>query len=83
MFRKTQNYMTVPVNAVVDDFEEVIYAVYDSDEMMIHAVEVRLQRWQELLKKENRHGISIESQMGLFSELSFLKSHFLYLESGS
>ena len=54
---------------------------YDSDAIMVNAVEARLQRWQELLKKENKRGISLELQMGLFSELSFLKDH-LYPEIG-
>lgn len=55
---------------------------YDTDVLMIiSAVEARLQRWQELLKKENQRGMSIELQMGLFSELSFLKNH-LFPETG-
>jgi len=49
---------------------------YDTDVLMIiSAVESRLQRWQELLKTKNKGGMSIELQMGLFSELYFLKNH--------
>ena len=46
---------------------------YDSDDKMISAVEVRLQRWQELLKKSRERVITLEMQMGLFSELIVLK----------
>lgn len=46
---------------------------YDKEEKMISAVEVRLKRWQQLLKQDNRLGLTLEKQMGLFSELVFLK----------
>lgn len=46
---------------------------YDSDEAMISAVEVRLKRWQQLLRYERNIVLSLEAQMGLFSELLCLK----------
>ncbi|MCH8034842.1 MAG: PD-(D/E)XK motif protein [Bacteroidetes bacterium] len=46
---------------------------YDTDEKMISAVEVRLQRWQQLLKKNRSKEMSLEQQMGLFTELLTLK----------
>ena len=46
---------------------------YDADDKMISAVEVRLQRWQELLKKNREGSLTLEMQMGLFSELTVLK----------
>jgi len=46
---------------------------YDSDRKMISAVEIRLQRWQQLLKKDRSSEISLEKQMGLYSELLALK----------
>jgi len=46
---------------------------YEADDKMISAVEVRLQRWQELLKKSREREMTLEMQMGLFSELTVLK----------
>ncbi len=46
---------------------------YDNDEAMINAVEVRLKRWQQLLKQDRSQDMSLERQMGLFSELLCLK----------
>jgi hypothetical protein len=46
---------------------------YDTDEKMISAVEIRLKRWQQLLKQNNNQEFTIEKQMGLFSELLCLK----------
>jgi len=46
---------------------------YDNDEAMIAAVEVRLKRWQQLLRYERNIVLSLEAQMGLFSELLTLK----------
>ena len=46
---------------------------YDNDEAMISAVEVRLKRWQQLLRYERNIVLSLEAQMGLFSELLTLK----------
>jgi hypothetical protein len=46
---------------------------YDNDEAMISAVEIRLQRWQQLLKQDRNQDMSLERQMGLFSELLCLK----------
>lgn len=46
---------------------------YDSDEAMINAVEIRLKRWQQLLKQDRSQDMSLERQMGLFSELLCLK----------
>lgn len=47
---------------------------YESDEAMISAVEVRLKRWQQLLKQDRNQDMSLERQMGLFSELICLKN---------
>lgn len=46
---------------------------YKSDVEMITAVENRLKRWQQLLKQERNHELTIEKQMGLFSELLCLR----------
>jgi len=46
---------------------------YDNDEAMINAVEVRLKRWQQLLKQDRNQDMSLERQMGLFTELLCLK----------
>jgi len=46
---------------------------YNNDEAMINAVEVRLKRWQQLLKQDRNQDMSLERQMGLFSELLCLK----------
>jgi len=46
---------------------------YDNDEAMISAVEIRLKRWQQLLRYERNIVLSLEAQMGLFSELLTLK----------
>ncbi len=44
-----------------------------SDEKMISAVEVRLKRWQQLLKQEIHKELTVEIQMGLFTELLCLR----------
>ncbi|MGE7983344.1 PD-(D/E)XK motif protein [Solibacillus sp. NPDC093137] len=36
-------------------------------------IESRLKHWQELLKKQSKHALAPELQMGLFAELMFLK----------
>ena len=41
---------------------------------MISAIELRLKRWQHLLKQNKHLSLSIEQQMGLFSELMCLKN---------
>ncbi|QUH26419.1 PD-(D/E)XK motif protein [Serpentinicella alkaliphila] len=46
---------------------------YISDELMIHAVENRLRRWQQLLKMQINRSLTLEKQMGLFSELLCLR----------
>ncbi|MDY0194952.1 MAG: PD-(D/E)XK motif protein [Sulfurovaceae bacterium] len=46
---------------------------YGNDEAMIGAVEIRLKRWQQLLKQDRNQDMSLERQMGLFSELLCLK----------
>ena len=46
--------------------------LHEDNKSMISAIEVRLMRWQELLKKRNSKGMSIPVQMGLFTELIFL-----------
>lgn len=46
---------------------------YNNDEAMINAVEIRLKRWQQLLKEDRNQDMSLERQMGLFSELLCIK----------
>jgi hypothetical protein len=46
---------------------------YDSDKAMISAVEVRLKRWQQLLKQNRATAMNLQKQMGLFTELLCLK----------
>jgi len=46
---------------------------YEDDKAMINAVEIRLKRWQQLLRYERNIVLSLEAQMGLFSELLTLK----------
>ena len=46
---------------------------FDSDEASISAVETRLKRWQELLKKEWSKELPIRQQMGLYTELKCLR----------
>jgi len=55
--------------------EDLIFIThkYDNDEAMISAVEIRLKRWQQLLKQDRNIVMSLERQMGLFSELLCLK----------
>lgn len=43
------------------------------DKAMIASVESRLRRWQRLLEQENYHAMSVQQQMGLFSELTCLR----------
>lgn len=43
---------------------------YEKDDAMVSAVEVRLNRWQRLLKQDRNNEMSLEKQMGLFGELS-------------
>lgn len=45
----------------------------DTSDKMISAVEIRLRRWQQLLKQDANQTFTIEKQMGLFSELLCLK----------
>ena len=45
----------------------------ESDRAMISAVETRLRRWQQLLKSDLQKQLTIETQMGLFSELLCLR----------
>lgn len=47
---------------------------YNDNLIIINEVEVRLKRWQRLLKNENNNKLTYERQMGLFSELIFLKN---------
>jgi len=47
---------------------------YDSDKKMISAIEIRLQRWQQLLKKDRSKEMTLEKQMGLYTELLTLKN---------
>jgi hypothetical protein len=46
---------------------------YDTDEKMLCAVEIRLRRWQQLLRQDRNQKMTLEKQMGLFSELMCLK----------
>jgi hypothetical protein len=43
------------------------------DAGMIEAIEIRLKRWQHLLRQDTHIQLTIEAQMGLFSELLCLK----------
>jgi len=45
---------------------------YDDDLAMISAVEIRLNRWQQLLKLDSLNEMSLKTQMGLYSELTCL-----------
>lgn len=60
-------------NKLCEDLISTINQHQDND-VMISAVEMRLHRWQELLKRSNDFAMSIEMQMGLFTELSFIKN---------
>jgi len=55
-----------------DDLIEQTH-IHDTEEKMIVAVELRLKRWQQLLKQERQHEMTLENQMGLFSELLCLR----------
>ena len=57
--------------ALCEDLISTTYK-YEDDIPMISAVEVRLRRWQQLLKQERNNEMTLERQMGLFSELSCL-----------
>lgn len=48
---------------------------YDNSEQVIIAVENRLKRWQQLLRNDNYSALTIERQMGLFSEILCLKNN--------
>lgn len=61
-------------NKICEDLISTIEQHENNDAMVI-GVEVRLQRWQELLRKSHSNGMSVELQMGLFSELVFLKDY--------
>jgi hypothetical protein len=47
------------------------------DSEMINSVEIRLNRWQDLLRSASSQNMSIELQMGLFSEMMFLKEQLI------
>ena len=59
-------------HSLCDDLISITHK-YDSDEAMINAVEIRLKRWQQLLKQDRNQDMSLERQMGLFTELLCLK----------
>lgn len=59
-------------HSLCDDLISITHK-YDSDEAMINAVEIRLKRWQQLLRQDRNQDMSLERQMGLFSELLCLK----------
>jgi hypothetical protein len=46
---------------------------YTDDKAMISAVEIRLKRWQQLLKQDKNQEMSQQKQMGLFTELLCLR----------
>ncbi|BAC12132.1 hypothetical protein [Oceanobacillus iheyensis HTE831] len=46
---------------------------FDSEERLISSIEIRLIRWQQLLKQDRSKMLTLEEQMGLFSELLCLK----------
>jgi hypothetical protein len=46
---------------------------YDSEDKMLGAVEIRLKRWQQLLKQYRTQEMTLEKQMGLFTELLCLR----------
>lgn len=50
---------------------------FDDDRAMISAVEVRLKRWQQLLKQDRNRAMNLDRQMGLFSELLCLRDIIL------
>ncbi|MFC3199887.1 PD-(D/E)XK motif protein [Parapedobacter deserti] len=47
---------------------------YSSNSKMVHAVEARLKRWQVFLMQNNDPFMSVELQMGLFTELTCLRN---------
>lgn len=51
----------------------VVANKYFDEVKMINSVEMRLVKWQKLLKQNKNNEMTIERQMGLFSELMFLK----------
>lgn len=57
--------------ALCDDLISVTHK-FSTDLEMADALENRLKRWQQLLKQKHMPEMSIEKQMGLFSELSCL-----------
>ncbi len=59
-------------NSLCEDLISITHK-YDSDEAMVNAVEVRLKRWQQLLKQDRNQDMTLERQMGLFTELLCLK----------
>jgi len=59
-------------HALCEDLISITHK-YDNDEAMINATEVRLKRWQQLLKQDRNQDMSLERQMGLFSELLCLR----------
>lgn len=46
---------------------------YDNDTAMVSAVEVRLKRWQQLLKQDRNRTMNLQRQIGLFGELLCLR----------
>lgn len=58
--------------ALCEDLVAVAHR-YDSEDQMLSAVEVRLKRWQQLLKQDRSQEMTLEKQMGLFTELLCLK----------
>jgi len=58
--------------ALCEDLVAVAHR-YDSEDQMLSAVEVRLRRWQQLLKQDRAQEMALEKQMGLFTELLCLR----------
>lgn len=46
---------------------------YPDEEKMINVIDIRLKKWQQMLKSTGGKNLSVEEQMGLYGELIFLK----------
>lgn len=59
--------------------EDLIGISYNSkdEKQLVMKLQNRLIRWQELFKKDQKNKLTVEKQMGLFSELSFLLSYVI------
>ncbi|WP_215113358.1 PD-(D/E)XK motif protein [Exiguobacterium sp. s63] len=59
--------------------EDLIAVSFNSkdEKQLIIRLQSRLKRWHELFKKGNKNKLTVETQMGLFAELFFLKQYLL------